>query len=69
MIEVKNVWNPTGFHGELAISEGSDIEAVIKETVRQLAFANPAVASYQDIKFCRLAREDGTKLVYFELLR
>lgn len=68
MIEVKALWNPTWIHGELAVVD-NDVEATIREAVRQLAFSNSAVSVYRDIKYYVRTQFDGTKVVYFELIR
>lgn len=65
MIEVKDLWNPQGFHGELTIPDGADVEASIKRAIRKLPIQ---ALRYEDIQYCLRSRGDGTNLVYFELL-
>ena len=63
MIESKTLWNPVGLHGELTIQDGVDLEAQIREAVRKF-FRGQIL----DIKYYLSKRDDGTDLVYFEIL-
>lgn len=63
MIEVKSLWNPINYHGELTVPDGADVEKLILRAIRKLPNQR-----YEDIKYCLLPRQDGTKLVFFELL-
>lgn len=65
MQKVKDLWIPTGFHGELAVSPGMDIEVAVREAIRKLY---PAGRIIRDIKVCLKSREDGTDLVFYEIL-
>jgi hypothetical protein len=62
MREVRDFWTPQGMHGELDVPDGADIEQLIKRAVRKFN------RTYEDIQYCIKKREDGSKLVYFELM-
>lgn len=65
MKKVKDLWNPQNMHGELTVdpkATESDIQTLILRAIRKYPH------SFEDIQYVIKDRDDGTKLVYFELL-
>lgn len=64
MIRVNDLWIAELMHGELTLSDGADVESLIKRAIRRFNVPYPI----RDIQYCIRPRGDGTNLVYFELL-